>query len=319
MASENYRSGRGALLALFLAGCSSVANPATAVGPLDAGSADTSPKPDPSPLIVARPYNLIVPTGYDAAKATPLVIALHGYGDGNDGPQLETYFDLTPVANAKTFLYVYPDAVLDSTHQRAWNGTDACCDFDHKRTDDVGYISALIDDVALNYNLDPKRVFVTGISGGGVMAHRLACDLSEKIAAVVSLSGTTWNDPSKCKPTGAVSVVEVHGDNDQTILYAGNADGTEDPNAVAPYPSAHDTVGHWATYNGCPGAIQATSVTFDLELKITGAETRVDRYDGCAKGAVELWTVQNGPHAPHLNTDVWGSAIYDFFMAHPKP
>ncbi|MEO6420891.1 MAG: PHB depolymerase family esterase [Polyangiaceae bacterium] len=318
MASENYRSRCGALFALLLAGCSSVSTSAVATGAADAGS-DTAPPPEPSPLIVARPYDLVVPTGYDAAKPTPLVIALHGYGDGNDGPQLETYFDLTPLANAKTFLYVYPNAVLDSAKERAWNGTDFCCDFYHKGTDDVGYIRALIDDVAVHYNLDPKRVFVTGISGGGVMAHRLACDLSDKIAAVVSLSGATWNDPAKCKPTDAVAVVEVHGDDDQVILYTGDADGMQDPSAAAPYPSAHDTVGHWATYDGCPGTLQPTSVTLDLEVKITGAETRVDRYEGCAKGAVELWTVQKGPHAPHLNTDTWGTAIYDFFMAHPKP
>ncbi|MDB4936526.1 MAG: hypothetical protein JWP87_3498, partial [Labilithrix sp.] len=217
--------------------------------------------------------------------------------------------------DARGFLYVLPSGTLDGDKNPFWNATDACCDFEGSNVDDVAYLAAVIDDVARTHSLDRKRVYITGISGGGLMAHRLACDISERIAAVVSISGATWLDASKCKPTSPVSIVEMHGDADDTVPYGGSA---SKPGSLPGVPSAHDTVAHWANYNGCTGSIQVAGAPLDLESSVPGAETKVEKYAGCVRGDVELWTAVDGPHAP-LFTASFVPALFDYFIAHPKP
>jgi polyhydroxybutyrate depolymerase len=275
---------------------------------------DAEPPP-PSQVILDRPYELRVPDTYDASKPAPLVIALHGYGDNDDATSLEKWMRLTPTANSRGFLYALPNGTFDSTHQRFWNATDACCNFFGSKVDDVGYIAAVIDDVARTHNLDRKRVFITGISGGAIMAHRLACDLSDRIAAIVSISGTTWKDASKCQPTSAVSVVELHGDKDDVVPYEG---GSLDGNDPIPIPSAHETVQRWATSNGCTGQLAPTGARLDLETAVAGAETRVEAYGGCAHGDVELWTAEGGPHASYF-TSTFAPTLFDYFEGHARP
>lgn len=300
----------------FFTGCSQASSPAaTTTGDTDAGVvADAGPTTDP--IITARPYSIYVPPSYSADKPAPLVLAFHGYGSGDTGKILETYFKLKPVADKEGFLYITPDGLKDKDKQQFWNGTDACCDFYKNGSDDVAYVRAIIDDVAKHYNLDQKRVYVTGLSAGGFFVHRLACDLSDRIAAVFSVSGATYADASKCKPKEGLAIVEMHGDMDDTVSYDG---GTTDYGSISgvPYPSAHDTVAHWATYNGCSGALADTGTTYDLEQPIPGAETQVSSYSGCMKGDVELWTVKGGPHFTYL-TSSFGPTVWSFFAAHPK-
>ena len=272
---------------------------------------------DPDPIILARPYDIYVPPTYSADKPAPLVLAFHGYGDGDTGPILETYFHLKPVADQEGFLYITPNGTKDKTGQQFWNGTDACCDFFKSGTDDVAYVRAIIDDVAKHYNLDPKRVYVTGLSGGALFAHRLACDLSDRVAAVFSVSGATYADATRCQPTDGVAIVEFHGDKDGTINYLGGTMSYGQVQDVA-YPSAHDTVARWAQYDGCPGALADTGTTYDFETTVAGAETHVAAYSGCAKGDVELWTAVGGPHFTYL-TPTFGATVWSYFAAHPKP
>jgi len=310
----------GAVLAISVSvlgsACSSTSAPANAgadaatPAELDAGAA--APDAAPDPLVEARPYDVHVPNGYDAAKPSALVLAFHGYGDGDNGKLLESYFKLTKVSDAEGFLYVTPNGTKDSTGQQFWNGTNACCDFDLKGTDDVGYVRALVADVAKHFALDPKRVFAVGLSGGAVFVHRLACDAPDLFAAVISVSGATWKDDTKCKPKEGISLVELHGDSDDTVLYAGG-----ELQGVT-YPSAKDTVAHWAGHDGCTGGLVPGGAALDLVPSLAGAETIVEHYDGCAKGAVELWTVKGGVHAPPFGP-TFGPALWTFFAAHPKP
>jgi polyhydroxybutyrate depolymerase len=284
--------------------------------PVDDAGMEAEAAPMTDPLIVARPYDIFVPSSYDGSKPIPLVFAFHGYGPGDDGTTIDNWFEIQPVAESEGFFYIHPTALKDKAGYPAWNGTDACCDFYKANVDDVAYIRAVIDDVAKNYNLDAKRVFVTGVSGGGFFVHRLACDLADKIAAAVSLSGATYADPSKCKPSAPLSIIEVHGSNDDTVLYDGGTIQQGKINAV--YPSAHDTVAHWATYDQCTGPLAPTGEMLDLVPNISGAETKVEAY-GCPTGTdVELWTVQGGPHAPLLSS-TWAQSLWKFFKAHPKP
>jgi len=264
-------------------------------------------KPPAVSLVEARPYGLLAPASYRPSTPTALVVVLHGYG--SNGRAQADYFGLPADAEEHGYLLAYPDGLVDPGGSRFWNATDACCNFYGNPVDDVAYLGAVIDDVAAHYTVDPKRVFVIGHSNGGFMAHRLACEIGGRLAAVVSLAGATWQNPATCTAAAAVNVLQVHGDADRTILYGGSVS----------YPSAAQTVAIWAQKNRCAGALQPVGADQDLDLQVPGPETRIESYDGClAGGAVDLWTITGGGHIPGLGAS-WGDEVWSYFSSHPKP
>jgi polyhydroxybutyrate depolymerase len=293
-----------AVLALSLLACSS-------------SSSSTSPSADagpdggytPSPIIAARPYGFKEPPGYDPKTPTPLFIVLHGYGA--NGLAQQAYLGFALLSETHTFLLAYPDGTYDSQGQRFWNATDACCNIDHKDIDDVAYVNAIIDDVTAQYNVDPKRIFLIGHSNGAFLSHRFACEHGDRVAAIVTIAGMQWNDPTKCPAATPVAVLQVHGDADEVIAYNGGmtSNGT--------FPSAHQTVATWAQKNGCTGPIAATSQMLDLDSSLAGSETTAETYSGCPR-FVGLWTIKGGKHLPAWSV-AWPEQMYGWFMANPKP
>jgi polyhydroxybutyrate depolymerase len=269
----------------------------------DAAPADASAE---NPLIAARPYSLGVPSSYDASKPTPLVLLLHGYS-ASSFAQVRL-FGLLDGSEKHGYLIAYPDGLTDADGKQFWNATDACCNFDNNPVDDVAYLSAVLDDVQAKYNVDPKRIFVIGHSNGGYMAHRLGCDVGERLAAIVSLAGMQWKDPAKCPAAAKLNVLQVHGDDDNTVYYQGSAR----------YPSAPETVAIWAAKNGCTGALVGDE-TMDLVVDVAGAETLKQAYEGCpAGGAVELWTIHGGGHVPQFVPAEWEDLVWAWMQAHAK-
>jgi len=269
-----------------------------------------APEAQRPPLVLARPYAEVVPASYDPATPTPLVVLLHGYGA--NGFLQDIYFGMTAAVESRGVLYAYPDGTADVDGQLFWNATDACCGDASRRGDDVAYLTAVIDDMSARYNVDPKRVYLVGHSNGGFMSYRMACDRAPRIAAIVSLAGMTWQDAGRCAPAEAVSVLHVHGDQDEVIRY----DGGVDNGAV--YPSAVASVALWAAYDGCAADLVATGVTRDLDARVPGAETEVAAHPGCPVGAVELWTIHGAGHVPSFQSD-WAGTLLDWLLAHPKP
>jgi polyhydroxybutyrate depolymerase len=286
-------------------------SPAPPSIPADAGAdADAA-----AGILAARPYTLFVPDAYDAAKPTPVLFMLHGYSA--NGAAEEALMQLSATAQAHVFLYAYADGTRDSQGKRFWNATDACCNFDHIPVDDVAYIDAILADIAGKYTVDAKRVFLVGHSNGAFMAHRYACDRAGNVAGIVSLAGATWEDPSLCKPTVPVAVVQVHGDADMEIGYDGGAT-TDFDGATHPYPSAHETVARWAALDTCPQPL-SDGGSLSLDTSVAPGATQVERYGGCVQTAgVELWTMHGSGHIPSLDAS-WGESIWAFLSAHPKP
>ncbi len=272
-----------------------------------AGGSAGGSSADAGNLLAQRPYRLVVPAGYDGGTAVPFVMLLHGYTA--TGLQQDAYFRMSELAQARTFILATPDGLVDGLGSHYWNATDYCCGFNTQRTDDVAYLTAILDDVETRFRVDTKRVFFVGHSNGGFMSHRMACDRSNRIAAIVSLAGAQWKMPSLCQPSQPVSVLQVHGDLDATILYPG----------TAAYPGARETVSTWATLNGCTGAVRDGGVDLDLVPGLLGDETHREEHGGCpATGAAELWTIRGGPHVPIFGLD-WAPKIYDFLLAHSRP
>ncbi|MBI5518368.1 MAG: hypothetical protein HY909_31645 [Deltaproteobacteria bacterium] len=270
------------------------------------GAPDANHGDAPGPF--GRPYQLRVPDDHDPRRPSPLVVLLHGYSVS--GALQDLYFGLGRLASGRGFLLALPDGTPDSARRLHWNAAPTCCNPIAGEPDDVAYLTAVMDDVARRYAVDPRRVFLVGHSNGAFMALQLACERSARIAAVVSLAGAAWAEPGWCAPSAPVAVLQVHGDADTTIPYMGGE------RLGLRYLGAEETVARWARYNGC-GSLEDTGQRLDLDLSLPGAETRVGRHGGCGRGAAELWTIAGGVHLPAL-APTWAETIYQWLQVHPR-
>ena len=268
-------------------------------------------QPNSSNLVTARPFTLVTPDGYQPNRPAPLLILVHGYQD--NGAMISDYFGLEPIAKQRGFLYAHPDGTFDSVSNQFWNATDACCNYEGSKVDDVAYLTAVINDISARHNVDASRIFLVGHSNGGFMVNRLACELSPRIAAIISLAGANWFDPIRCKTTAPVSMLQIHGTADDNVFYDGGLRHN------IPYPSATATVSGWAARNGCSGALAPSGVRIDVDQGLPGNETVVSAFGGCPDGgAAELWTIEGGTHRPDFTAD-WPNQLSDWLTAHPKP
>ncbi len=252
-----------------------------------------------------RRYLLHVPAHYDPTQATRLIIALHGFSDGPEDMRDITHFN--DEADTRSFLVAYPEGLNAS-----WNGGTCCGLSMITGVDDVGFISALIDAIAADYCVDPARVHATGFSNGGFMAHRLGCELSDRVASIAVVAGQ--ESLSSCNPTRPVPVLQIHGNADPVVPYDGNP--------LLGFPSTASTVTGWAQRDGCPSAATPLGQIGD---------TSCEQYAPCHQGsAVELCTVDGGGHDWPGGGSLWVNgmppsgfvatfAVLDFFEAHPRP
>jgi poly(3-hydroxybutyrate) depolymerase len=226
-----------------------------------------------------------------AGTLTPaLVINMHGLGSNALQEQLLTGFDA--IADREKFIVVYPNGISNT-----WDITG---------DKDVAFISALIDTMNARYHIDLKRVFATGMSMGGYMSHRLACALSNRIAAIGPVSGL--NATYNCVPSRAVPVLQIHGTADSVVKYS---------NVAA-------TITGWVNRNGCPATVVTTN---PYPASNPNSVVKKEAYGPCRDSSeVILLTVNGGGHTwPGVN---WGGATKDinaseeiwvFFKKHPMP
>jgi polyhydroxybutyrate depolymerase len=248
---------------------------------------------------LSRTANVHVPAGYDPQTPTPVVIDMHGrLGNATDEPPLSLS---TPKADAEGFIVVYPQAWGSPT---SWNAGGCCDPANTNNIDDVGFIHALIDELDAKLCVDDRRVYAMGMSNGGYLSQRLACELADRVAAIGPVAGTLA--VQTCNPARPVPVFEVHGDQDPLV----------------PYMYAQQSVTYWAAKYHC-GSMMTTYQN--------GAATCVT-HSGCDAGAdVVLCTLTGGGHQwpgggvtlPLLGNKIDDlhatDAIWDFFAAHPRP
>lgn len=239
-----------------------------------------------------RTYVLHIPSTYNGSQPMPLVFDFHG-GLGSAFTQMHTS-NFEPLADEKGFIVVYPNGTgLLGDKLLTWNG-GTCCGYAVKNNmDDVGFIRVILADIESSYKIDGKRVYATGLSNGGIMSQRLACDASDVFAAIGPVSGTL-NYP-ECQPKEPVSIIEFHGTADQYLPYNGGV-GDKSLTDVS-FVSVKDTIDAWIKFDRCPTPPQ-TNIFTDIQH---------DTYSNCANGtAVELYTILGGGHAwPGGNGPAW--------------
>jgi polyhydroxybutyrate depolymerase len=179
-----------------------------------------------------RNYRLRLPANHDKNTAIPLVFNLHGFT--SNAAQQEPYSGMNAIADTARFAVCYPNGISNAWNV-GWNFGSAA--------DDVGFIAALIDQLHKDYGIDKTRVYACGMSNGGFMSYRLACELNDRIAAIASVTGSMVQQAiDKCAPGKAVPVMEIHGTADGTVNYNGTA------NVSVAIPQV---LKFWQENNGC--------------------------------------------------------------------
>lgn len=182
---------------------------------------------------LTREYILYVPASYDGSTAVPLLFNFHGYT--SNAQQQMFYGNFRPIADTANFIIVHPQGTLDGTGTTHFN-----VGFGGSTVDDVGFTSALLDTLIATYNINADRVYSTGMSNGGYMSFHLACNLSSRIAAIASVTGSMVpTTMANCNASHMTPVLQIHGTSDGTVPYNGGTWTEAIPNVLD----------HWATYN----------------------------------------------------------------------
>ncbi len=264
-----------------------------------------------------RSYILHVPNSYDGSQPAPLVLNFHG--GGGDAVNQWRVSGFNQLADEEGFIVVYPngtgrlgDKVL------TWNGGTCCGYAMTNNIDDVAFVRALVADLQVSYNIDPKRIYATGLSNGGIMSYRLACEASDVFAAIGPVAGTL--NYKRCQPGQPVSVIHFHGTDDTHLPYDGGY-GSDSVAGVL-FASVRESVDFWLAANQCSLTPQTESF----------ADIQHDTYT-CAQGtSVELYTIIGGKHAwPGSEGPAWPGGdeptqtisatelMWEFFVNHPRP
>ncbi|MEM6289791.1 MAG: PHB depolymerase family esterase [Myxococcota bacterium] len=217
-----------------------------------------------------RSYDLYVPPGLDPTQPVPLVINLHAYLSSDDIQANFSNFD--EAADEAGVVVAYPKAAFNS-----WNAGACCGQAQLAGNDDVGFVRAVVADVQGRGCVDPSRIYATGMSNGGFMTHRLACEAADLFAAVAPVAGVIGLDDDDCTPSRPIPVMHFHGTADFVVSYYGGL-----------FASVNDTIEGWVARNGC----SATPTRI-----VDVGEAYCDAYEGCADDAtVTLCTVEGGGH-----------------------
>jgi len=260
-------------------------------------------------------------------RPLPMVVVLHGGGGSAESAAKMTGFDAE--ADKDGFIVAYPNGTdrvrpllnaMGEPGLLTWNA-GGCCGYarDHA-VDDVGFIRAVVAQVLKDNAADPKRVYATGISNGGMMAYRLACEASDVFAAIAPVSAI--QDVTRCKPAQPVSVLHIHGAQDENVPLAGGVGKKAvDQEGKTGRPPVQESIDFWVKADGCSVTVHSKE-----------PDVAMSNYGGCEAGSeVSLFVIQDGGHAwpggqriaDFLDTPSHAlNATYEiwrFFSTHSKP
>ena len=267
-----------------------------------------------------RSYFIHIPSKYDPKQPTPVVLAFHGAM--TNAPIMAVSSGLSAKADETGFIAVYPNGTGKGELFLVWNSGGFHGPGTEKLPDDVKFVEAILEELPKLVNVDPKRVYATGMSNGGMMCYRLAAELSHRIAAIAPVSGTMTVE--KCQPRRPVPVMHFHGTNDKLVPFIGPNERTA---KFVAFKSVEETIRIWAKIDGCPRKPKTTDLPHKAD---DGTTVKREVYGPGKEGAeVVLFVIQGGGHTwpgrqwpvPWLgNTTKDISAnelMWEFFQKHP--
>ncbi len=246
-----------------------------------------------------RDYRLHVPPAAAAGQPLPLVLNLHGATQ--NGQLEEITSDMDPNADQNGYLVAYPDGTriakiltpdpVAKNAQYGWNAGECCGLPVTKHVNDVGFLLKVIADIAAKTPVDLRRVYMTGISNGGMMAYAMAAEASGHVAAISSVSGQV--EIPEIHPSRAVPTMEFHSVNDPIAKF----DGTPSKNPLLRL-SVMQGVDQWVKADGCHTKAHTGTVITGAIGSISAGETATPiTYAGCRAGTeVALWRFTGSGH-----------------------
>jgi len=224
-----------------------------------------------------RSFIVHVPPNFDyETQSLPLVFVLHGYT--SQAPIIRQYSGFDQIADQENFIVVYVQGITDSFGNTGWN-VNVVASF--LGVDDVGFFKALIKYFKASYNIDSNNIFSSGMSLGGFMSYRLACELDE-INSIGCVTGAMAGY-YQCNPPKKTSTIHFHGTSDRTVPYDG----------VEWSLSARDAHNFWKTHNKCNSQVEINLPDFNGDGKIT---KRLISYDCDEDKTVELYSLEDEGH-----------------------
>jgi polyhydroxybutyrate depolymerase len=223
----------------------------------------------------------------------PLVLDFHGFT--SDSFQQRLISGFLSQSDTSGFVVAHPNGY---GVQRSWNAGPFCCgQAVAEKLDDVGLAKAIVKEISARVCIDPKRVYATGISNGGMLSHRLACEASSVFAAIAPVAGRIDLLPiTSCQPGRPVPVIAFHGFTDELV----------------PYQEAKNAIAHWVKVNGCtdPG-----SVTY------TKGKASCTSYSTCSAGTKVSFCTLTAGHITYWNADSVSIAAvgWDFLSKFTMP
>ena len=184
-----------------------------------------------------RFYYLYTPSNLDSNESIPVLFAFHGYG--SSAIRHLNYTNYFPIADSENFIVIYPQGATTATLSTHWNVGG----WTSKSTiDDLDFVETIIGLIKDKIQIDETRIYSSGMSNGGYMGYHLACNLSNKFAAIVSVTGSMTNDTyNDCNPTHPTPILQIHGLLDFVVPYDGNSGSKSIP----------DVIDYWVNYNSC--------------------------------------------------------------------
>lgn len=239
---------------------------------------------------LTRRYMIHVPASYDPAKPTALLFALHGGGGHMEYQANDTGYGQISAAEKYGFVAVFPNGYskFDSGRLATWNAGNCCGASRDRNIDDAGFIRQIFGNLSRQMPIDRNRVYATGMSNGGLMSYRLACEMSDVFRAIAPVAGT--DNTRSCNPSQPVSVLHIHAKNDTHVLFSGGVGpDSVSKEVITDFTSVPDTIVKWVKLNGC-------TTTAKRILEKEGAYC--DLYSPCRDNTeVQLCVTEAGGHS----------------------
>lgn len=239
---------------------------------------------------IERTYLLHLPESYTGDEPLPLVFVLHGGGGDAAGMVRLTRGGFDTLADEQGFIVVYPNGV--GNH---WNDGRTGDIGRYSSADDVGFFDALIDALLTTYNIDESRIYSTGISNGGLMSYRLACDLSHRFAGVAPVAANMSVALSQnCSPERATDLLIILGTDDPLVPYGGGEIRVLG-RGRGEVLSVNEILTFWTDVLNCGESF--TEVAYPNRAWLDGTQVTEIQYRECSDGAqVHLMTIHGGGH-----------------------
>jgi len=276
-----------------------------------------------------RTYRVHIPQSLPENITPALVFVLHGGGGTGEGMERTlTLGGFNTLADQHNFIVVYPDGIEKNWNDGRKNVTDPA---HQQNIDDVGFFNALIDNLTMEFNIDPDRIFVTGISNGAMMSYRLAFEIPEKIAAIAPVAGAIPTDLVDSNISNEpISICVISGTNDPLVPWEGGIVGFP-RNPRGTVISVLESVMYWVNHNNCSSTPNSTLLP-DIDPTDHTWVQRDIYCEGNDNTEVILYTIYNGGHTwpdgyQYLPEVLVGrtsrdinanTVIWEFFATHAK-